>query len=254
MHANLELTNLCNQHCSYCFNGSGPDVDRSREQNDWPSVLGALAALHFKSVHFTGGEPFVLKNILDLMRLALDRRLKISVLSNGHNVARHTRDRAGAAVLQRLEVAQVSLDSMSPAQHDERRGKRGAWRTAVEAVRALTQRSIPTEISCVVDAGNERQLLSILSFAHDQNAKVIVRPKIALGRANNDRYSIPDWLTRELEAFQHLITSDRFSYLPGAGPKPVTILPNGLMRDGSLDLGARGRVRTTTELIAAASA
>jgi molybdenum cofactor biosynthesis enzyme MoaA len=59
-HFNLEITNLCNQRCLYCFNNSGA-VERKGELpiESWERFLKRQAEQGLKSVHITGGEPFV---------------------------------------------------------------------------------------------------------------------------------------------------------------------------------------------------
>jgi MoaA/NifB/PqqE/SkfB family radical SAM enzyme len=242
MHANLELTRLCNQRCVYCFNDSGPERVNARADIDWAGAIETLSRRGFRSVHFTGGEPFLVTDLLRLMRAALDRKLGISVLSNGHGVPRILEDQAGRNVLAKLQVAQISLDSMDRAMHDRRRGKAGAWTSADAAIRALSQARISTEISCVVDDENEDGIEALATFAREQGANLILRPRVRAGRAADKQpYVIGERLRTVLNRFKHLLTDDRFHYVPrdggnvGAPRGVVTLTADGEVR-GDLTL------------------
>ena len=241
-HANLELTRLCNQRCVYCFNDSGPEKANAGESIDWSSTIDTLSRKGFRSVHFTGGEPFVVGNVLGLMRTALNRGLRISVLSNGHNVPQLLETPEGKDVLVQMQAAQISLDSMVRELHDRRRGKAGAWARAVAAIRSLKSARIPTEISCVVDEENEGGVAAVAAYAHSQEARLILRPRVRSGRAaDKQRYTIGERLRAALLQFRHVLTDDRFHYVPGEmgvdGPPRgvVTVTADGEIR-GDLSL------------------
>jgi len=215
MHANLELTRLCNQSCVYCFNDSGPARVNANIGVNWTGVIDTLSRHGFRSVHFTGGEPFLVKGLLDLMRAALDRKLKISVLSNGYSVPRLLEDPSKRSVFAQLQVAQISLDSMDSAVHDRRRGKAGARAHAVSAIQALRKSHVPIEISCVVDEENEEDIEALAIFALDQGANLILRPRVSAGRAADmPGYVVSRKLRTVLSQFRHLLTDDRFHYVP----------------------------------------
>ncbi len=132
----LKLTERCNCRCEMC------DIwkqNRSSEgeltTQDWKNVLlGLRQWLGKKHIWFTGGEPFLRKDCIDLIRYGNSIRLSIGVITNGillRPEQMHLLFEAG------LKEYHVSIDSMSPEIHDRLRGIQGAHKRVTENVLAL---------------------------------------------------------------------------------------------------------------------
>ncbi|HMH49585.1 MAG TPA: radical SAM protein [Candidatus Acidoferrum sp.] len=135
----------CNLQCTHCINASGPvdpwlapmavaDVERHVDE---------AARLGAREVYFTGGEPFLHPQILELLAHAL-ARLPTTVLTNGTLVTERVADRlAELAARSRysLEI-RVSLDDPDREANDRVRG-RGAFDRALAAIARLHRRGLP---------------------------------------------------------------------------------------------------------------
>ena len=119
----------CNLKCSYCVAKSGPSVPRralGRERVD--RLVDEAVDLGFEHVFFTGGEPFLLEEIYDMLAYS-SKRIKTTVLTNAMLLR-------GRRLEQLCEVAnpdlivQVSLDGGRPEDHDAYRGP-GTWQKNV---------------------------------------------------------------------------------------------------------------------------
>src|SRR6476659_7445248 len=72
----------CNLKCSYCVAKSSPNAPRrSIGLNNVKQLVDEALALGFDHVFFTGGEPFLLPDIYDMLGYA-SARVKTSVLTN----------------------------------------------------------------------------------------------------------------------------------------------------------------------------
>src|SRR5262245_22802668 len=69
----LELTYRCNFRCIQCYNTTHAATDREMSVAEWQSVIEQLAALGCHSATFTGGEVFVRKDAVDILRAACDQ-------------------------------------------------------------------------------------------------------------------------------------------------------------------------------------
>ena len=129
----------CNLTCTHCFNGSGPkdpwiarmEPARVRAAIDEGSSMGV------KEIYYTGGEPFLHPDILDLIRYAL-RHAPTTVLTNGTLIAEPLAGRLGAlAAAHRysLEI-RLSLDAADRERNDAIRGK-GVFDKVLRAARCL---------------------------------------------------------------------------------------------------------------------
>ncbi len=244
-HLNLEITNLCNQRCSYCFNGSGPFGGRHEvDVETWRNFLFRQKTQGLKSIHVTGGEPFVSEKALELLRLARDLGLGASVLSNGYRIPNLLRSHG--AIFRRLSVVQISLDSGEAAVHDARRGKAGAWRQAVAAIRALRRANIPCEISCTVSQETLDEVKRLAQFCARSGLGFIARPLVSAGRGATARLVPVDHAAFDASvadihrAWPGVLTQDRFQYVPDRPESDAiarasgiaTVLPNGRFRGG----------------------
>ena len=144
----------CNLECVHCINASGPS-DPWLKPLDAEAVRRAIREaerLGVKEIYFTGGEPFLHREILALLADAL-AVAPTTVLTNGTAITEPMAD-ALAALASRarysLEI-RVSLDDVDPEENDRVRGQ-GAWAKGVQAIRRLHARQLlpivtATEIS-----------------------------------------------------------------------------------------------------------
>ncbi len=135
---------LCNLQCVHCLNASGPT-------NPWLKRLDAQTvrrsikeaeALGVREVYFTGGEPFLHKDILELLAFSLEAA-PTTVLTNGTRITDTMADALAALAEQSpysLEI-RVSVDDTDPDKNDRIRGK-GALAKAVQAIRLLDARGL----------------------------------------------------------------------------------------------------------------
>lgn len=129
----------CNLKCAHCLNASGPE-DPWLKSLDTPRIMAYIReaeALGVKEIYFTGGEPFLHKDILELVAAAL-RVAPTTVLTNGTRITEKTADALAALAVDSaysLEI-RVSVDDIDAERNDRIRGK-GALAKAVRALRLL---------------------------------------------------------------------------------------------------------------------
>ncbi|HUJ02031.1 MAG TPA: radical SAM protein [Rhizomicrobium sp.] len=126
---------LCNIECGHCYIESGPKNDRLAYLSaaEVEGFLDEIAALGSptREIGFTGGEPFMNREILAMLRAALARGFEVLVLTNAMRPMRRfergllkLREEFGARLALR-----VSLDHFSARVHDAERGARAFEKT-----------------------------------------------------------------------------------------------------------------------------
>jgi MoaA/NifB/PqqE/SkfB family radical SAM enzyme len=189
----IQLTGTwCNLECTHCLNASGP-------KEPWLKPLATETAraaiadaerLGAKEIYFTGGEPFLHKDILPLLELSL-LVAPTTVLTNGTVITETVADvlsRLARAAAYSLEI-RVSLDHVDPELNDHVRG-RGAWAKAVRAVRLLNERGLvpivtATEILSVEtaeDGGMYQRFRDFLLAQGVTKPRVKILPVFSIGR------------------------------------------------------------------------
>lgn len=137
---------LCNIECVNCYIESSPTNDRLVYLTiaDVTPFLDELdiAGETKIEIGFTGGEPFMAPEMLDIMRLVLERGHSVLMLTNAMQPMLRPRVKGGLMQLQeqfgdRLTM-RVSLDHFSATLHDEERGA-GSFAQAIKGLRWLVE-------------------------------------------------------------------------------------------------------------------
>ena len=122
----------CNLQCDYCCVRSSPGAARRALGIDAVRRIAAEAPpLGVRAFFVTGGEPFLLPDIDDLV-LALAAAAPVTLLTNGM-LFRGSRLAALRRLPRERVTLQVSLDSPTADLHDLHRGE-GAWQRAVDGI------------------------------------------------------------------------------------------------------------------------
>jgi hypothetical protein len=107
----------CNLRCSYCVAKSGPNAPRRALSLSIVKLLiDEAVALGFNDVFFTGGEPFILNDIYEMLAYS-STRVKTTVLTNSMLLRGARLDRLCAIANDQL-IVQVSLDGALAEDHD----------------------------------------------------------------------------------------------------------------------------------------
>jgi MoaA/NifB/PqqE/SkfB family radical SAM enzyme len=146
----------CNLRCSYCLSRSGPTAPRrALGMRNVQQLVDESVMLGFSEVLFTGGEPFVLKEIYDMIAYA-SARLKTGVLTNAMLLNGPRLERLVEVANDNLTV-QISLDGGLAEHHDAYRG-RGTWQKTVDGMQNLLARGLHVRVSTTETPANSAHL------------------------------------------------------------------------------------------------
>jgi MoaA/NifB/PqqE/SkfB family radical SAM enzyme len=124
------LSKRCNLKCKHC----NFYLDRRKIDTDGLMVIAEkLAKSDSRVIDLSGGEPFIIPNIKDIITLLKQHKKKILINTNGFNLIEF----ADFLIEQEVESVTVSIDSTDADVHDAIRGKKGSFDRAVEALRYL---------------------------------------------------------------------------------------------------------------------
>jgi uncharacterized radical SAM superfamily Fe-S cluster-containing enzyme len=145
----------CNLHCDYCCVRSSPKVPRrelglARVQR----ITGEAPELGVKEIFVTGGEPFLLENIGEIL-VCCAAAAPTTVLTNGMLFAGRRVESLAALPRDRI-VLQISLDSATPELHDLHRG-RGSWARAREGIQRARAQGFRVRLAATVSTDAEAE-------------------------------------------------------------------------------------------------
>ena len=152
----------CNLRCSYCVAKSSPNTPRRAiGLANVRRLVDEAVALGFTDVFFTGGEPFIMNEIYDMLAYA-SARVKTTVLTNAM-IVRGPRLEKLVAIANDNLIVQVSLDGGRAEHHDAYRGA-GAWAKTVEGIALLQERGFRVRLATTETPANAPHLETICAF------------------------------------------------------------------------------------------
>ncbi len=174
----------CNLACSYCLTESDPRAERRELGEQRMLTLARQAAeLGFTALGVTGGEPFLLPYLPELLA-KLAAILPLVCLSNGTVLTERRLERLRPLAGLPAQI-QVSLDRPEPQANDAMRAPEN-FRKVVDAIPRLVERGVRVRIATTVDAidDEERERLCRLHRRLGvPDADHVIRPIVRRGRA-----------------------------------------------------------------------
>ena len=158
----LTITNRCNLRCLYCSHfSSAADVEIELPTAEWTQFFEELNRCAVMDVSLGGGEPFLRKDLKDLIQSLVENRLRYSILTNGTLI---TREMATfIAGTKRCNSVQVSIDGSTSEVHDLCRGK-GNFEKAVRGARHLLDSGVRTTVRVTIHKNNVGDLDNVAQF------------------------------------------------------------------------------------------
>lgn len=156
---------LCNIECINCYIESSPTNDRLVYLTlaDVEPFLDELdeAGEQAIEIGFTGGEPFMAPEMLQILRAVLERGHSVLMLTNAMQPMMRPRIKGGLMALRedfgnRL-VMRVSLDHFSAALHDHERGA-GSFEHAIKGLRWLSENEFKLALAGRTIWGDEERV------------------------------------------------------------------------------------------------
>jgi len=168
----------CNLHCDYCCVRSSPKVPRrelglARVQR----IAREAAELGVKEIFVTGGEPFLLADIGDILA-ACSAAAPTTVLTNGMLFVGRRLQTLRSLPSERLTL-QISLDSPTPERHDRHRGK-GTWEQAWKGVERARADGFRVRLAATVSTDQEAEEFRRFLDVHQIREEDRVIRRIAL--------------------------------------------------------------------------
>lgn len=138
VHVVWELTLACNLRCAHCGSRAGRPRSDELSLDEIRGVIAELARLGTREISLIGGEAFLRRDWLDIIRAVADSGIKCGLQTGGRAL---TRAKIEAAVAAGLQSAGVSVDG-TEAVHDRLRGVPGSFRQALNAIAEFARAGI----------------------------------------------------------------------------------------------------------------
>lgn len=152
----FEVTRACNLHCNHCIVSAGDPREKEVSTRQATEVLRQMADIGCRKVSFTGGEPLMRPDLVELVGEASRIGMRVGLMTNGTLLDER---KAAAARDAGLSSLGFSVDGVGEA-HDRARGTVGTFervRRAMSAARSAGLRfGAVTQINRANLSGLER--------------------------------------------------------------------------------------------------
>ncbi len=166
----LQINNACNLSCAHCLVSSGPGKEPGLPSERLVSVVDRAVQLGLDRLYITGGEPFVRRDIFELLRHATETRgLEVIILTNATVFRGPILRELGTLDRSRVRF-QVSVDGATPETNDPVRGP-GTFAKALDGARLLADLGYDVALTTVTTRRNLAELPALPGIARTAGAK-----------------------------------------------------------------------------------
>ena len=194
----------CNLACPFCLEGSKPGDNRLQRitLEDIKPFIEEAMELGVEQFSFTGGEPFVVKDFVNVLSFA-SNFLPCLVLTNGTDALLKRLHQLEPLLGNRFPISfRVSIDWPDRARHDKGRGD-GSFDQSVESIVRLQKLGFGVSLARQIDAGENTALIDaafqelLRRAGYAGEIRIVAFPDFALpGQAIDTPFISEDCMTR----------------------------------------------------------
>lgn len=237
----IEITNRCDLNCPICLNDSGTQPPRDLTVAELAGMLDRLLAAEgqIDLLNFSGGEPLLHPQLLELIDAALARPgiVRVSVSTNGLRIL--SMPGLAEELARRRVVVSLQFDGFSSAADLTLRG-RELHPQKLAILELLRAAGATVSLTMTVAAGiNDEQFGPVLDyyFAHSEIISMMIQPLAFTGRAADysgraARLTIPDVIARLAAAGNARVAAADFVPLPCSSPLCFSLAFYLMLDDG----------------------
>ncbi|ABS55908.1 putative molybdenum cofactor biosynthesis protein A [Methanoregula boonei 6A8] len=165
----ISLTSRCNLSCIYCHAEGEKNPATEMSTDEIIAIMNVAAKFGIRSIKFTGGEPLIRPDILDIIR-AVPVGIESSVTTNGILLADMAYDLKTAG----LRRVNVSLDSLNPETYKRITGCDCLNNVLAGIDAALRAGLTPVKLNMVILSGiNDNEIDDFLDYVRDNRNLVL---------------------------------------------------------------------------------
>ena len=204
----IAVTDRCNLRCFYCMPAEGVPYEPKAHLLSYEEItrlLRVLGGLGFRKVRFTGGEPFLRKDFMELLEntASLDAYKSIHITSNGTLLQRHI------PRLKELGITKInlSIDSLDKDRFHQIT-RRNDFEKVMQTFHMLVDNGFEIKLNAVIMKGiNTQDIVPLAELAKDYDVDVRFIEEMPFNggyKENTKMYSAKDILLDLRKAYADL--------------------------------------------------
>jgi radical SAM protein with 4Fe4S-binding SPASM domain len=160
----LALTYRCNNTCPHCYvppKRREWDATHEVETAKWKRILDLLLDQAIPHVTFTGGEPTLRDDLVELVQYAEDIGIIAGLVTNGRRL---TQSLVDDLVKAGLDYVQITFESHLPEIHNQMVGVKGAWKETLAGLKRFIATDIYTLTNTTLTQQNRPTITETVAF------------------------------------------------------------------------------------------
>jgi radical SAM protein with 4Fe4S-binding SPASM domain len=158
-----EITLACNLACGHCGSRAGKARQHELSTSEALDLIRQLAEVGIDEVTLIGGEAFLRKDWLTLVRAIREHGMTCGLTTGGYGIsARHVQGMLDAG----LQQVSISIDGLEET-HDKLRGRAGSWRACFASMLAVSQADIPVTCNTQINRLTAPELSEAYALQRD---------------------------------------------------------------------------------------
>lgn len=131
-----EITKMCNLSCLHCYNDSGKRDPQELSDDEKLRMVRYLGRWGVRRLNVTGGEPVLDSSFPQILSLACEYGMAVTVTTNGWKIPPELLAAIEAGTVTHVNL---SLDGADEATHDAFRGRQGSYRRVLLSMQTLSE-------------------------------------------------------------------------------------------------------------------
>lgn len=191
-----DITYRCNMKCNHCLIDDKTGTEEMKLK-DIKKILSELKKFHVFVINFSGGEPLVRTDFLDILKATSELNFGIRLSTNGLLITEKILEK-----FVDLDVfcIQFSLDGIGVT-HDNFRGIKNAYKKTLDATQLAVEKGFYTTISTMITSQNINEIPDLINLAvtmEVSSLKLNTFMPVGRGKKNKDIFVVPKKRLKEL--------------------------------------------------------
>lgn len=201
--AYIDVTKRCNLNCNICFKAPNEFKEKDFPIENIKKIIDKISEANIPMINLLGGEPFLRKDIIDIIDYAIKKGIEIRINTNAYNfddilIKKLKKYRNMLAIV-------ISIDSPDQKIHDEIRVK-GSYVRAIQTTETLVKNGFFVQISSIGNKKNFWRIPKFYKVARELKVKtLIIIPflKQGYGKSHIEEYNLNFFGRVYLEVLSH---------------------------------------------------
>lgn len=236
----FEMTYACNEKCIHCY-AHYPGIESVStyiEIEKYKTLIDELYEMNCMHICFTGGDPFMYKDFLNIFQYARTRGFVCDIFTNGQYLFSQ-RDELQAIARLKPRAFYISLYGATANTHDMVTGVKGSFEKTISVVEELHRYGVPVVFNVMIMTVNYHETKDIINLARRIGVEYRVNMSLIYTNAGSDsplQYFVND--KEMIKDTFRLVDENMFSmdipmdmekeaYMCGAGLSSLSVSPDG---------------------------